>query len=138
MSSNGWALVLVDAPRGDPLLVVADVLGRRQLHRRGDRLGVIGSITASDDPRLREISLAWRDHVDEYQAVGLRDLGCHTDGAFVDGPGVAPSALLILHCARPATVGSANLLVDGSTLFDLGRAAAGRHGGSTVGGRTAR
>lgn len=118
---DGFAVVEVDAAGKDPLLVLADALGRRQLHPRGNRLGIIGSIVG--DGGGQEISPAWRDHLDEYQAVGLKDLGCHTDGSFMDGPGVGPPALLGLHCVKPADAGGESLLVDGGSLFEAVRRA---------------
>ncbi|GAA3030974.1 hypothetical protein GCM10020000_04770 [Streptomyces olivoverticillatus] len=120
---DGFAVVEVDAAGKDPLLVLADALGRRQLHPRGNRLGIIGSIVGDGDGDGQEISPAWRDHIDEYQAVGLKDLGCHTDGSFMDGPGVGPPALLGLHCAKPADAGGESLLVDGGSLFEAVRRA---------------
>ncbi|MGW1197953.1 TauD/TfdA family dioxygenase [Streptomyces sp. NPDC002536] len=120
ISQDGYAVVKVDAhaPGQDPLTVLGDALGRRQLHPRGDKFGVIGTVTGNGDQGVHELSAAWRDHVDEYQAVGLKDVGCHTDGAFIDGPGVAPPALLMLHCAQPADAGGESLLVDSATLFE--------------------
>ncbi|MFC5720114.1 TauD/TfdA family dioxygenase [Streptomyces gamaensis] len=128
VSRDGYAVAEVRPPGRDtrdpdPLVVLADALGRRQLHPRGDRFGIIGTVTGGDGREGHELSPAWRDHVDEYQAVGPKDVGCHTDGAFIDGPGVAPPALLLLHCARPADAGGESVLVDGATLFDTVRQA---------------
>ncbi|WP_438289600.1 TauD/TfdA family dioxygenase [Streptomyces sp. HUAS TT7] len=125
VSQDGYAVVKVDvpAPDQDPLTVLADALGRRQLHPRGDQHGVIATVTGNGGQAVHELCAAWRDHADEYQAVGLKDVGCHTDGAFIDGPGVAPPALLMLHCAQPADLGGESILVDGATLFEAVRQA---------------
>ncbi|KJS53467.1 hypothetical protein VM98_25065 [Streptomyces rubellomurinus subsp. indigoferus] len=111
------------SPDQDPLTVPGNALGRRQLHPRGDEFGVIGTVTGTGDQAVNELSAAWRDLVDEYQAVGLKDVGCHTDGAFIDGPGVVPPALLLLHCAQPADTGGESVLVDVAALLETAQRA---------------